>query len=497
MFTYTCMKNPKRKRQLIGSSAALISLIVHIILLSLAGGIVALRYFNKTPATFDVVEQKKLERRQLDIPVQVEPFMEQMSKPARRTTSRITASAPQMVNIPQQGTYVEMAPMPTFKNSYTNFIQTDRTMIMKSKYRETGYGLSAVDFFGTRGKAEKVLLIVDASPAMVREDRGGLYAYEILHEELRLIVDNFRSSTLFNLILHDQDHVAHYQPALVPATSHHKTNLLEWVASINTNVAQLGLSEEDATHIVPTCSYELPMDHSDITGWLKSAQLATAMQPEIIFFLSGDWGSVTDPETDLSYFARQKKLTQYLDQRLETLLNDEDAAEEWEEMALELEELVPVAKKMLELENQARSDELLDSKIMASSDEILWENDVDIPDWILLEEPDEVGIYPADTRYTFEEIMQTLFIFTMETYQEKGFPEMNFVLLEKGGSSLNNSAETASLLTSTEKYKLLTDMLDARFRIIDAEDPVENVLDQNIYDIMDILEEEAEEKELL
>ena len=40
-------------------------------------------------------------------------------------------------------------------------------------------------------------------------------------------------------------------------------------------------------------------------------------------------------------------------------------------------------------------------------------------------------------------------------------------------------------------------MLDARFRIIDAEDPVENVLDQNIYDIMDILEEEAEEKELL
>ena len=71
---------------------------------------------------------------------------------------------------------------------------------------------------------------------------------------------------------------------------------------------------------------------------------------------------------------------------------------------------------------------------------------------------------------------------------------MNFVLLEKGGSSLNNSAETASLLTSTEKYELLTDMLDARFRIIDAEDPIDNVLDQNIYDIMDMLEEEAEEE---
>ena len=163
-------------------------------------------------------------------------------------------------------------------------------------------------------------------------------------------------------------------------------------------------------------------------------------------------------------------------------------------MSLELEELVPVTEKMLELENQARFDELLDPKIVAYADEILWENDVDIPDWILLEEPEEVGIYPADTRYTFEEIMQTLFVFTMEIYQERGFPEMNFVLLEKGGSSLNNSAETASLLTSTEKYELLTDMLDARFRIIDAEDPIDNVLDQNIYDIMDMLEEEAEEE---
>tara|TARA_X000000950_G_scaffold137211_2_gene170495 strand:- start:10850 stop:12322 length:1473 start_codon:yes stop_codon:yes gene_type:complete len=488
------MKNPKRKRQLIGSSAALISLIVHIILLSLAGGIVALRYFNKTPATFEVTEQKKLERRQLDIPVQVEPFMQQMSKPARKTTSRITANAPQMVNIPQQGTYVEMAPMPTFKSSYTNFIQTDRTMIMKSKYRETGYGLSAVDFFGTRGKAEKVLLIVDASPAMVSEDRGGLFAYQTLNEELRLIVDNFRSSTLFNLILHDHDHVAHYQPALVPATAHHKTNLLDWVASINTNVAQLGLNKTEATSIIPTGNYELPVTQTDMTGWLKSAQLATTMQPEIIFFLSGDWGSITDPDTDLSYFARKNKLNQYLDQRLETLLSDEDVAEEWEEMSLELEELVPVAEKMLELENQARFDELLDPKIVAYADEILWENDVDIPDWILLEEPEEVGIYPADTRYTFEEIMQTLFVFTMEIYQERGFPEMNFVLLEKGGSSLNNSAETASLLTSTEKYELLTDMLDARFRIIDAEDPIDNVLDQNIYDIMDMLEEEAEEE---
>ena len=50
---------------------------------------------------------------------------------------------------------------------------------------------------------------------------------------------------------------------------------------------------------------------------------------------------------------------------------------------------------MIELENQARAEELLDPKI--SFDQILWENNVDQPDWITLEEPDEVGIYPAET----------------------------------------------------------------------------------------------------
>ena len=202
---------------------------------------------------------------------------------------------------------------------------------------------------------------------------------------------------------------------------------------------------------------------------------------------------MTDPESDFSYFARFDVLERYLDERLNTLLSDDDIADEWDEVALELEELVPVAEKMIELENQARAEELLDPKISASPDQILWENNVDQPDWITLEEPDEVGIYPAETRYTFEEVMQTLFIFTMESYREKGFPEMNFVLLEKGGNALNNSAETAALLTSPVKFSLLADMVDGRFRILDSEDPIDNVLNQNYYDILDLLELEVEE----
>ena len=487
------MSVQKKKRQIIGSSAALLSIAVHVLLLFLAGGIVALRYFGKEPATFTVAEQKKLERRQLDIPVQVQPFMEQMSRPSSKATSRITASTPQMVNIPQQGTFGNMAPMPTFKGSYTNFIQTDRTLIMNAKYREVEFGVSKVDFFGTRGRAEKVLIIMDAAPTMVNEDRGGLFAYKSVNEEVRILINELRSSTLFNLILYDQNQIIPYQNTLVPATAAHKTNLLEWVASINTQTHQLGLQNDTRSASITSGEYEIPMQKNDITGWLKAAQFGTALQPELIFFLSGEWGSVTDSESEFSYFARFDVLERYLDERLKALLSDEDIADEWEEVAIELEELVPVAEKMIELENQARAEELLDPKISASKDRILWENNVDQPDWITLEEPDEIGIYPAETRYTFEEVMQTLFIFTMERYQEKGFPEMHFVLLEKDGNTINNSVETAALLTSPVKFALLADMVDGRFRMLDSEDPIDNILNQNYYDILDLLELEAEE----
>ena len=487
------MSVQKKKRQIIGSSAALLSIALHVLLLFLAGGIIAMRYFAKDSATFTVTEQKKLERRQLDIPVQVQPFMEQMSKPSSKTTSRITASTPQMVNIPEQGMLGEMAPMPTFKGSYTNFVQTDRTLIMNAKYREVGFGISKVDFFGTRGRAEKILIIMDAAPTMVSEDRGGLFAYETLVEEVRTLINELRSSTLFNLILHDQHQIIPFQTTLVPATATHKTNLIEWVASINTQTHQLGLTNDTRSAPKTGGEYEIPMQTNDITGWLKAVQFGATLQPEVIFFLSGDWGSVTDPKSDFSYFARFDILERYLDERLNTLLSNEDIADEWEEVSLELEELVPVAEKMIELENQARAEELLAPKISASPDQILWENNVDQPNWITLEEPDEVGIYPAETRYTFEEVMQTLFIFTMEYYREKGFPEMNFVLLEKGGNSLNNSAETAALLTSSVKFSLLADMVDGRFRILESEDPIDNVLNQNYYDILDLLELEVEE----
>ena len=482
----------KNKRKIIGSSAALLSILIHIIILFIAGGVVALRYFSKEPASFTVTEQKKIQNRELIIPVEVQPIMEKMSKSSPAAKNRLTVDTPQKINIPKKNDYTSQLLMPTFKGNYTNFVTKDRTLIMNSRFRNINYGLSKVDFFGSREKTEKIVVIMDSSPNMVEDINGGLMTYQILTEEIKQFIHQLNSSTLFNFILYDRDKTILFNEELIPATDTHKTNFVEWISCINTNIAELGLNTDANNLIYKSSNYLFPMDQKDITGWLKAVKLAVQYKPEVIFLLAGDWGSITDPYSDFSYFVKTENLEYYLDERLSFLLNDEDKTDDWLEMTEITKELSQVAKIMRTLENQARREQLIDPKISHSIDQILWENNVEKPEWISIDEPSDIGTYPVETRYSFEEVIETLFTFTMETYREEGFPKIHFTIMEQNGNSSYNSTAGSALLTTPVKFSLLAKMLDCKIQIMNAEPPIDNVLNQNYYDILDLIE--AEEK---
>jgi hypothetical protein len=482
------MEVQKKKKRIVSSSAALISIAIHVILILVAGSMVALKYYKKKGAGFTVEEQKpKLERRKLQMPVKAQPFMEQMSKPQKKSTTRITANTPQMVNIPEQGEYVKMAPMPTFKGGYTNFVQMDRTLEFNSKYRDVSFGLSAVNFFGTRGKAEKVVLVVDASKGMLYDDRGGIDSYIKVHDDLREVIGNMRSATLFNVILFDEDEVAFFNPNLTPATPMAKTNVLNWVCGINTNLSLVGLPDGTANY-TPKRSYDIPMANQDITGWLKGFQAAIEMKPEIVFVLGADWGNVTDMEYGISYFLKEDMFKRYQKQRLTYYMQDEDFQEDWEGYLMEFDELRTVAIKMLELENQARYEAEMQPKVIRDWDEILIDNDVDLPIPPMPENQEQLGMMPTETRYTVDEVLQSFFAIVMDNYRHLGFPKINFVMLQGQGSS-GSSETAASMMTSDAKFKNLANMVDGRFRYLKGMPRIGNQLSLSIDDAIDSLQE--------
>jgi hypothetical protein len=483
------MEVQKKKKRIVNSSAALISIGIHVVLLLLAGGMVALKFYQKKGAGFQVEEEKpKLERRKLQMPVKTEPFIEQMTKPKLQTTSRITANAPQMVNIPEQGEYVKMAPMPTFKGGYTNFVQMDRTLEFNSKYRDVSFGISSVDFFGTRGKAEKVVVVVDTSKSMLYDERGGLESYLMVHEDLRDVIGNMRSATLFNVVLFDEDEVALFNQNLVPATPSAKTNVQEWIGGINTNLSLVGLSESQANYTAKR-QYDIPMSTTDITGWLKGFQAAIELKPEIIFVLSADWGNVTSAKYGISYFLRKDKFEQYQKKRVEYFLQDEDFKAAWDGYISEFDELRKVAFKMLELENQARLEAEMQPKVVRDWDQILIENNVELPAPPLAEDQKKVGIMPVETRYTLDEILSSFFTIVMDNYRQLGFPNLNFVLLQADGAKPDPTM-AASMMTSDAKFKNLAKMTDARFRYLKGMPKVDNQLSQSIDDVVDAIAED-------
>lgn len=480
------MEIQKKKKRIVNSSAALISIGIHLLLILTAGTLVALKFYRKKGAGFQVEEQKpKLERRKLQMPVKTEPFLEQMTKPKHQTTSRITANTPQMVNIPEQGEYVKMAPMPTFKSGYTNFVQMDRTIEFNSKYRDVSYGISSVDFFGTRGKAEKVVVVVDTSKSMLYDERGGLQSYQMVHQDLRKVIGGMRSATLFNVVLFDEDEVALFNQNMVPATPAMKNSALDWFGGINTNLSLVGLTEEQANY-TPKRQYDIPMSTTDITGWLKGFQAAVEQKPEIIFVLSADWGNVTSARLGISYFLRKKQFELYQKKRIDYFLKDEGFKEDWEGYTAEFDGLRKIAFKMLQLENQARDEAKMQPKVVRDWDDILVENNVELPEPPMAKDQKEVGMMPVETRYTLDEVLESIFVMVMDNYRNLGFPQLNFVMLQASGTRPDPTA-AASKMTSDAKFKELATMTDARFSYLRGKPKIDNQLSQTIDDVLEAI----------
>ena len=471
----------KKKNKIVGSTAVVISLIFHFILISIAGGIIALKFIKKNPPAFQIEERKTIERKKLELPIKTESFVSKISKPQTINTKKIVSSSPALLNIPNENEYVKMAPLPTFQGSYTNFVKKDRRLTFNSKYRDIDFGLSKMDFFGTKSAAEKVIILMDVSKKIVHDRMGGLEVYNLIYDDLSSLINELRSSTLINLILFDNDNLAFFNDSLIAATANNKTNMLNWVNSVNTESWNIGLKDNYKNNILSK-NENLPMKHEDISHWLKALQYSLKYKPETFFILTSNWGNITDPtQSNVSYFSKKSEMKKYLNERNKYIISKYKS--EYLERKNEFEELRLIHSKMLELENNERDIMLFDHKISHNWSDILSENDSELPTWINVESPISINTLPADTRYTYDEVLETLYTLTMNEYRHLGFPRINFIIAEQRRPKIFNFSETAPLMTSRYKFIQLCRMIDARLRRINLPDPIKNELNQSFNEI--------------
>lgn len=103
-------------------------------------------------------------------------------------------------------------------------------------------GMSEVNVFGLKSKSERILFIIDSSRRMLTDEKGGLNSYKIIKDKVTELISNLAPGTLFNVILAgDQNKSLLFQPKLVSAGMENQTKLIKWFASVNVDANKVGI----------------------------------------------------------------------------------------------------------------------------------------------------------------------------------------------------------------------------------------------------------------
>ncbi|MCF7849025.1 MAG: hypothetical protein K9M45_09260 [Kiritimatiellales bacterium] len=215
----------KRKTRLCSTEAALISIVIHLVLLISAGSIVAVRWLNKPEAAFegDNAPRPKLERPKLQMPVKVKKLQRKNRRPnvkTRMSTQKTRAS----YFLPDR------SKLDGLDNDGVDREDTD----LESLGRNVGMGfkMPEFNFFGLTASGEKVVFMLHAGPATTTKTKGR--AFQTIKKEMRKMVGLMPRSVLMYPIVYWGGNTTPMETKMFLATKENKQRFNEWIGPLNT-----------------------------------------------------------------------------------------------------------------------------------------------------------------------------------------------------------------------------------------------------------------------
>lgn len=96
-----------------------------------------------------------------------------------------------------------------------------------------GTGVASYDFFGIRGRADRVAILVDVSVSMIEEEVGGPAGFLRVKQRINEVIDALHEAALFNVIVF-ADAASVWQEQLVIANSDNKAKAKRFLTPFNT-----------------------------------------------------------------------------------------------------------------------------------------------------------------------------------------------------------------------------------------------------------------------
>ncbi|MDF7825481.1 hypothetical protein P4B35_15750 [Pontiellaceae bacterium B12227] len=279
------------------SSAALVSLGIHAVLIVIALSFVAVTVIQKEDQNFEAkpVNRPKMQLKKLQVPVNIK--RKKTQKPKLR--KRIVVQPKLNQNVPD----IKMPEITGVKGGLGNAAGAGL-----GGGGGLGFSMPEIEIFGIKGKGEKVFLILDTSNSMLVDEMGGIPAYTIIKEELLRIVDSLPSTALINVAVFRGNDVQTAFPQMAPASKPNADKVRAWLEPLNSsaNAAKsgrygtgtLGPGGTRIREDLRTGNFAKPVKKGgSIYGgksggheWFNAVMLAHKQQADTIFLLTDRWG---------------------------------------------------------------------------------------------------------------------------------------------------------------------------------------------------------------
>ncbi len=266
------------------SSALIISLVVHLILLVVAVSFVAVTVVLKTDKQFEAkpVARPRMPPRKLQVPVKMKK-----KRPKPKLRKQIMVKSRMDRRMPD----IKMPEISGVKGGLG-------AMSNAGLGGEAGVGFTMpeIEVFGVKSKGEKVFIALDTDAYIMRDEVGGKRAYAIIKQELIRVIEGLGPTTLFNLAVYDHGGASILFPTMVPASSQNAAKVKKWLEPLNK--PQVGTTGtygrktlgKGGTTIQMTPAMNGGLEQAGPRNWYRPVAMAMKDQADTVFILAGWWG---------------------------------------------------------------------------------------------------------------------------------------------------------------------------------------------------------------
>ncbi len=164
-----------------------------------------------------------------------------------------------------------------------------------------GSGFMTMSFLGTTSqRVSKVVFIVDVGRDLLDIRKGGFDAFKIIREEIMKLISRLPPSAEFNVVLYERqswstNSVPSFSDKLLPATVVNKQQFFDWIKPVNATPDSIGIGSARGRRVrwtpkdISTAGLDPELSTPE---WSRALHFVLEMEPDTIFIISGSQGAL-------------------------------------------------------------------------------------------------------------------------------------------------------------------------------------------------------------